>query len=69
MVQTELMGIAIYREVEVRLTHLADGIVWVEVCLPSGKRTFECRSEAIAISMAKIMIDKDHLGLLDSTLD
>jgi hypothetical protein len=63
------MNIAIYQEVEVRVVHLLDGTVLVEVRLPSGTRSFECRSEAIAISMAKIMIDKDHLRLLDSASD
>jgi hypothetical protein len=63
------MNIATYRDVEIRLTHLADGTVWVEVCLLSGKRTFECRSDATAMSMAKIMVDKDRLGLLDSASD
>jgi hypothetical protein len=36
------MNIAIYREVEVQVAHLADGMVLVEVRLPSGKKTFDC---------------------------
>ena len=63
------MNITIYREVEVQVAHLADGMVLVEVRLPSGKKTFDCRSEAIAIAMAKIMIDKDRLAFLESEPD
>jgi hypothetical protein len=63
------MNIAIYQSVEIQTVHVTDGTVWVEVRLPTGARTFDCRSEAIAIAKAKILIDKDHLGLLDSDLD
>jgi hypothetical protein len=63
------MNIAIYQGVEIQIVHLTDGTVWVEVLLPTGARTFDCRSEAIAMAKAKILIDKDHLGLLDSDSD
>jgi len=69
VVQAALMNIAIYHEVEVQIARLADGVVLVEVRLPSGTGTLACRSEAIAISKAKLMIDKDNLGMLDIAPD
>jgi hypothetical protein len=59
------MNIAICQGVEIQIVHLTDGTLRVEVRLATGARTFDCRSEAIAIAKAKIMIDKDHLGTLD----
>jgi hypothetical protein len=46
------MNIAIYREVEVLLEHLPNNVVRATLRLPSRTVTFECRSEAIAISKA-----------------
>jgi hypothetical protein len=63
------MNIAIYRDIEVRLEHLPNDVVRVELCLPGRAITFECRSEAIAIAKAKILIDKRLLGLPDPDTD
>jgi len=52
--------LATYREVEVELVHLPKGAVRAEVRLPSGPVTFEAPTETIAVSEAKICIDK-HL--------
>lgn len=63
------MNIAFYRDVEVRSFQLPDGTGLAQIHLPSGTGMLDGPSEARAISKAKVMIEKDHLGILDPSTD
>jgi hypothetical protein len=61
--------VATYRDIEVELVQQSTGAVWAVIVLPAGQVTLEARTETIAISEAKIHIDKRYLGLLRPATD